>query len=168
MKIGIVSVRNIFRDSKRSASYRAQVLAERGKTEAKINQLTKEIDADKAGLETVVRGSEAYLAESWAIVQKQATLRAERDFYNQKTSLTEQKITEQLYKDILLAISAVAKEQGLNMVFEKSEPELPASNPTQLELAMSTHKVLYCDGCSDITEEVMKRIDSMASAETGS
>jgi Skp family chaperone for outer membrane proteins len=84
----------------------------------------------------------------------------EKELYNKKLALKEQRITEDLYGAILLATRAVAAEKGLDLVFEKSEPELPAPSPTQFELAMATHKLLYSGGCLDISKDVLARIDS--------
>lgn len=161
-KIGVVGLRGIFRNSKRSTAYRQRALAERQATEARLDQLTKEIEADEAGLRTLKPTSTDYLEQLRGILQKKSQLRTEQEFYNQRVSLREQSLTEGLYKDVLQAVSEVAQQKGLDLVLEKSEPEIPASSPTQLELAMGTHKVLYSGGCLDITDEVMKLVDAKA------
>ena len=65
-----------------------------------------------------------------------------------------------LFKDVLQATSEVAKEKGLDLVLEKSEPELPATNSNELTLTISTHKVLFSEGCEDLTDAVLTKVDA--------
>ncbi|MHC4060815.1 MAG: OmpH/Skp family outer membrane protein [Planctomycetota bacterium] len=166
LKIGVLSVRRIFRYSQRVSKYRRETTGEREMIRARLDKLAKEIEAEEAGLKMLDPGSDDYLAKYKQTLQKRADLETEQKFYNQRISLKEQKVTEELYKDILEETNAVAKEKGLQLVLEKSEPELPASSPTQLELFMGTHKVLYTGDCQDLTQEVMARIDSRESKRT--
>ena len=48
-------------------------------------------------------------------------------------------------------------------MFERSEPDLSEVSATGLLMTMQTHKLLYSDGCIDITEEVMARLDKEGS-----
>ena len=159
-KAGVVSIRKIFRDCKRSAKYRQESNAERQKIDAELTKLDNEIKAQQAGLKTLKIGSENYMAQVKEILEKQGSLKALQQFHKQQLAFKEQRITEDIYGDILRITGEVAKEKGLDWVFETSEPELPASSPTELELSMGMHKLLYGDGCLDITDEVMTRVDT--------
>jgi len=160
LKIGTVSVRKIFRESKRSAAYREAAMAEQQEVQTKLSQLSKEIEIEESGLKMLIPGSNDYMVRLESMFRKQAALQTEKELYTKKLSLKEQKTTEDLYRDILAAVSTIAAERGLGLVLEKSEPEFPSTSPTQLELSMGTHKVLY-SGCGvDITTEVMARIDA--------
>jgi len=160
LKIGVVSIREIFHQSARIAAYREEATAERRAMESKLNALAEKIKAEETALNLLTPGSSDYMSQ-WERMHKQrASYEVEKELYNKKVSLKEQKITEDLYMDILRATREVAEEKGLDLVFEKSEPELPAPNPTQLELAMGTHKVLYSGGCPDISRDVLARIES--------
>ena len=159
-KIGVVSIRKIFRGCKRSAKYRQDATAERQQADAELIKLDNDIKAQRAGLKTLQRGSESYMVQVKEILEKQANLQAQQEFYKQQMALKEQKITEDIYGDILRITGEVAKQKGLAFVFERSEPELPALSPTELELSMGLHKLLYSNGCIDISDEVMTRLDS--------
>jgi Skp family chaperone for outer membrane proteins len=128
--------------------------------ELRLNGLAAQIQSEESGLALLSPGSSDHLAQMERIYKKRANLEMEKELYNKKLALKEQRITEDLYGAILLATRAVAEEKGLDLVLEKSKPELPAPSPTQLELAMGTHKVLYSGGCPDITKDVLARIDS--------
>jgi Skp family chaperone for outer membrane proteins len=161
LKIGVVSIERIFQDCKRTIKYRQEVATERRSIEAKLEKLSKEIEAKEAGLETLKAGSSDYLAQVKEILQKRASLRVDTEFHNREMALKEQRTTEKLYGDILRETKEIAKQKGLDLVFEVSEPVLPVSSPTALELAMATHKLLYSAGCLDITNEVVSRLDAV-------
>ena len=158
--MGVVSIRKIFRNCKKTAQYRQETNAERQKISAELGKLDSEIQAQKAGLKTLKNGSENYMTQVKEILEKQAILQAQQEFHKQQLALKEQQLTENIYRDILRITSYIAKEKGLDLVFEASEPDLPASSPTELELSMGTHKLLFGGGCVDITEEVITRLDS--------
>jgi Skp family chaperone for outer membrane proteins len=155
-----VSIQKIFLNSKRVAGYRQESLSDQESTRAKLEKLAKEIEAEEAALKTLIPGSIDHLTQYRELLQKQADVQIEQDYYKQRMAARELKMTEGLYADILRATAEVAKEKGLDLVFERSEPELPTSGPAQLELAMGTHKLLYCEGCLDISDEVTARIDA--------
>ena len=158
--IVFVSIRKIFDESKRSIRYRQEATAERNKVFAELEKLDKEIEAEKAGLKTLKTGSSDHLALVKEILEKQANLQAQQEFYKQQMSLKQQRMIEDIYRDILRVTGEVAQQKGLDLVFEKSEPEFPASSANELELTMGTHKLLYSGGCLDISDEVMALLDA--------
>jgi len=160
LKIGVVSVGKIFRECKRNAKYRQDVMAERDRLEAELNKLSKEVDLDKAGLKTLKPGTSDYLSQMKQIFDKQGKLQSEQEYFKRQMEMREQGVIEQLFKDVLQATSEVAKEKGFDLVLEKSEPELPAASSNELMLTISTHKVLFNSGCEDITDAVMAKIDA--------
>jgi Skp family chaperone for outer membrane proteins len=159
-KMGIVSVQKIFKECKRSAAYRDKVTEERRQMENDLDRLNKEIELDKAGLKALKTDSPDYLALMKEILTKTANYQAQQKFYEQQTGIAEQNMIETLYKDIMAVTAEVGKEKGFDIVFERSAPELPASSGNELTLAISTHKVLYDAGCTDITADVMAKLDA--------
>lgn len=159
-KIGIVSVRKIFQDCKRNMKYKREMSAERDKMEAELEKLSKEIDLDKAEIKTLKQNSSDYSNRMREILEKQAKLQAQQEFYKRQMDIREQNVIEQLFKDVMQATNDVAKEKSFDMVFERSEPELPASNSNELTLAISTHKILYAGCCEDITDAVLAKVDA--------
>lgn len=158
-KIGVVSIRRIFQDCKRNVRYRQEATAEQDKIVAELDKLRKEIEAEEAGLRTLKAGSSDYLELMKGILEKQASLQARQEFHKQQLAMKDQRWTEQLYTDILRETGEVAKQKGLDIVFENDEPELPALSAQELMMAIRTHKVLYSGGSLDITNEVMNRVD---------
>ncbi len=162
-KIGIVSVRTVFNTSKRHAQYRSQVLQAQSRARAQLEDLTKEIDAEEAGLKALKEGTADYMKQLQTILKKRADLDSQREYLKQQRSLEDKTWMEALYQETLKIIQAVAKEKGLTLVFERTEPEFPVSSE-ELMMTFSTHKVLYADGCVDLTQEVTARLDAAGGA----
>lgn len=157
--VGVVSIRKIFQDCKKNARYREETAAEQNKVISELERLSKEIEAEKAGLATLKTGSSDYMALMKEIFLKRASLQAQQEFHKQQLSLKDQRWTEELYQEILQITRQVAEQKGLGLVFEKGEVELPALSANELMLTIRTHKLLYGGGCLDITDEVMARLD---------
>jgi Skp family chaperone for outer membrane proteins len=159
-KIAVISVQEIFKNCKRTANYMKEVVAERERINAEEEKLKAEIDARKDGLKTLKVGSDEYMALMKEVLTKQADLQVRETLHERQRVLKEQQMVEGLYKDILRETEEVAKQKGLDLVFERSIPELPALSPAELEQTMGMHKLLYGGGSLDITKEVMARLDS--------
>jgi len=160
LKIAVVSVRKIFQDCKRNLKYRQDMMAERDKMEAELDKLTKEIDLDKSSLKTLKPGSADYTKLMKEALEKNGRLQAQQEYYKRLMDMREQTVIESLFKEVVNATAEVAKEKGIDLVLEKSEPDLPASNNNELTLTISTHKVLYSAGCEDITSAVLAKVDA--------
>jgi Skp family chaperone for outer membrane proteins len=163
LEIGVVSVQKVFEGCKRSARHDAETLSKHSKMMAELEMLSKEIDADRAALKILKRGSKDYMKQFKKILEKQGGYDAEEEYYIQQKAAEYQRWVEEFYIDILQETGEVAKEMGLDLVIEKDEVEFPASNVETAMLAIRTHKLLYSDGCEDITDEVMARIDAKES-----
>jgi Skp family chaperone for outer membrane proteins len=159
-KTGVVSVRKVFRDSKRNSKYRADVMAEQTKVRAEMEKLSKEIEAQEAGLKTLKRGSVDYLAQYKELLAKRANLDVQQQVINQERSAKDQRWMEELYSQILQITTELAKQKGLELVLEADEPEFPVESADELMMTLSTHKVLYTAGCLDLTSEVVARLDA--------
>jgi outer membrane protein len=160
LKIGVVSVRKIFQDCKRNTKYKQEMSAERDKLEQELDSLSKEIDASKSKLKMLKPGSADYLSGMKNVFDKQGSLQAKQEYFKRQMDMREQTVVEQLFKDVVKATGEVAKDKGFDMILERSELDLPASNSNELTLTISTHKVLYSAGCEDITDAVMAKVDA--------
>lgn len=160
LKVGIVSMSRVLQECKRSAKYRQETLTERDRVLAELERLQAQIGADQAALKTRKVGSSDYMSLYKEILDKQASLQTQQKFYEQQVGVREQTMIEGLYEDILKIVDEIAKEKGLKLVFEKSEPELPAASASDLMRTIDTNKLLYSDGGLDISDEVVTRLDA--------
>ena len=158
--IAVVNVREVFRRCSRNAKYRQEAVAEYNTTMLELEKLSKQIQADEAGLKTLKPGSPDHLKQSEAVLMKKAELDARQQSLKQQRSLKDQRWTEQIYQEILQIVKELAEKKGFTLVFDKQEPEFPSSSGDELMLTLSTHKLLYSGGCPDLTDEVIARLDA--------
>jgi Skp family chaperone for outer membrane proteins len=161
LKIGVVSVMRIFRECKRNIQYRQEALAEQKQVLAELEKISKELEADEAGLKTLKLGSPDHLKLYKQILEKRASMQAGQEYHKQQRALKERQITEELYKEILQVTKELSEQKGFDLVFESDEPELTSASSDELVLTISSHKLLYCGSCcTDITDDVIARLDA--------
>ena len=159
LPIGIVDVRRALRECKATEKYRERTNAENSKMDAEEQQLTREIQALAAGLRALKQGTSDHLAQYKEYLQKQGDLKTLQEFNPQQKALKHQQWTQELYKEILRITKVLAAEKGLPLVLGSDEPEFPIQRYEELAMTLSTHKVLYSNGCLDLTDEVIAELD---------
>jgi len=160
LKIGMVSVQEVFERCDRASNYLQNLRAEGQKIRASIEELKTKIEAANELLETLEPGSQDYLEHYRDVLQKQAEIETRQTFFKNGIALQKKRVLEMIYKDILAETKAVAEEKSLDLVFKMGKPRFPISDPIELQVAIDTNTLLYCSkGIEDITEEVIKRID---------
>jgi len=162
-KTGTVSIRDIFRDCKANASYRDKALIEQNAQNAELDVLQKKIVADEAGLRALIQGTDDYMKQYETLINEQAQFEAKKQFLTQARVLKDRRWTEVLYKEVLRITKELAKKKGLNVVLEVDEPVFPMVNTDELMMALQTHKVLYSDGCVNLTAEIVVEMDKIES-----
>lgn len=164
-KIGVISVRTVFNTSKRHAQYRSQVLQTQSRARAQLEDMTKEIAAEEDGLKALKEGTPDYMKSLQSIIKKRSELDSQREYIKQQRSLEDKTWMEGLYQELLKLVQTVAKEKGLTLVLERTEPEFPVTSE-ELMMTFSTHKVLYAENCVDLTADVTARLDAAGGAAT--
>jgi Skp family chaperone for outer membrane proteins len=158
-KIGTVSIMKVFRDCKSSAAHRSELIAEQSRIRAELEKLSTQLQAEEDGLKAFKQDSSDYLARRKEIINKQTNIKAQDDFGKEQLILKQYKWSKELYQDILLIVSELAKEKGLDLVLEKDEIDLLTLSVNEISQTIRTNKVLYSGGCIDITDEVIARLD---------
>ncbi len=163
LNIGTVSIGHALRNCKATVKYRERAIAENEKMNIEEERLSKEIPALAAGLKAFKPGSNDYLSRYKELLQKQGELKALQEFNPRQRMLRDLQWTQDLYKEILRITKELAAEKGLGLVLGMNEPEFPIQRYDELMMTLSTHKVLYSDGCVDLTNEVVARLDKIQS-----
>jgi Skp family chaperone for outer membrane proteins len=83
-----------------------------------------------------------------------------QELLKQQRMAEDKKWFEDLYQEALKAIDALAKERGLDLVLERSEPRFPLASAEEVLSTVGTHKVLYGGGCVNLTNDVIDRVDA--------
>jgi Skp family chaperone for outer membrane proteins len=163
LPIGIVDVRRALRECKATEKYRERTTAENSKMDAEEQQLIREIQALAAGLKALKPNSSDYLAQYKEYLQKQGELKAMQEFNPRHKASKHQQWTEAVYQEILRLTKVLAAEKGLALVLGSDEPQFPIQQYEELAMTLNTHKVLYSNGCLDLTGEVIAELDKEVS-----
>jgi len=162
-KIGLISVSRALRECKATATFGAKAKAEEEEMAANEKTLNDEINMLKGAVRALVPGTPDYMEQYKQLVQKQAELQAIQEYRREKRSVSQRAWAEKVYKEILRLTKEVAARNNLALVLERSEPEFPVKTADQLMMTLSTNKVLYGGGCTDITDEVVAELDKIES-----
>ncbi|HNS22006.1 MAG TPA: OmpH family outer membrane protein [Sedimentisphaerales bacterium] len=160
-RIGVVSMSEMFAKSQKHTQHNVQAMARLSQGRAQLENLRKEVDGEEAELKTLREGTADYAQQLQVLIEKRSRLQGQQDFLKQQSMLDEKKWREDLYQVFMKVAQEIAKEKGLDLVLERSEPAFPISSE-ELMLTLYTHKVLYAGGCIDLTSEVIARIDADA------
>lgn len=160
-KIGIVSVRDVFNGSKKHALYQAQLAQRVSKARAQIDELNKQVDGAEVELKGLRQGTADYVKQFQAVLEARSKLQNEQELLKAQRMAEDKKWFEDLYQEALKAIEALAKEKGLDLVLERSEPKFPLASE-EVWSTVGTHKVLYSGGCVNLTNDVIDRVDASA------
>jgi len=162
LNIGVVSVRSVISGSQQQVRYSNAVMGAQAQLQAQLESRVKAIEAAEANLKTLRPGTEDYLKQLQSVLQQRGELDSEQEYLKQKRSLENKEWMEKLYQATLKIVTDLAKEKGLDLVLEKTEPQFPISGD-ELMATFSTHKVLYSGNCLDLTNEVIARLDALES-----
>lgn len=160
-RIGIVSIRDVFNGSKKHAQYQAQLAQRVSKARAQMDELNKQVDSAEVELKGLRQGTADYVMQYRAVLEARSKLQNEQELLKAQRMAEDKKWFEDLYQEALRAIEILAKEKGLDLVLERSEPKFPLASE-EVWSTVGTHKVLYGGGCVILTNDVIDRIDASA------
>jgi Skp family chaperone for outer membrane proteins len=162
-KIGVISVGRALRNCQATIKFKAKATAENQKMVDEENALSQEGRALADSLKAYKPNSSDYNERLQEMLQKQSKLKALQEVNPRRRVLTEMQWTQNLYQEILRITKELANQKGLNLVLGADEPQFPFQRYEELVLTLSTHKVLYNEGCVDLTNEVIARLDKIQS-----
>jgi Skp family chaperone for outer membrane proteins len=161
LKIGLVSVRDVFNGSKKHAQYQAQTAKRVAQMRTQLDEWTKQLDTAEGDLKTLKPGTAEYVKQFQVVLELRSKLQNQQELLKQQRMAEDKKWFEDLYQETLKAINAIAKDKGLDLVLERTEPKFPIASE-EVWSTVSTNKVLYGGGCVDLTNDVIDRIDASA------
>ena len=163
LKIGVVSVHSALRNCQATLKFRERIIAEKVKMDSEEKTLATEGQALADSLRAYKADSNEYMQTFQMMVQTQSKLKALQETNPRRRALKEMQWTQKLYKEILRITRELSAKKGLTLVLGADEPEFPFQRYEELVMTLSTHKVLYNNGCVNLTSEVIVQLDKMQS-----
>lgn len=150
---GVVNLAEILRPDRK---YADEIVSDISKARAELAALAKEIQIAESELGTLKPTSVDYLRQMETLAEKKAHFNAHRDFLDRQLLLKKQQWSQKMLSNAMRATREIATEKGLSLVLVKEDPNDPQLE--EMSTRIVTQKVLYCDGCPDITQEVQARL----------
>ena len=163
LKVGVVSVQRALRNCQATIKFRDKIMAEKERSDAEEEKLAQEGKALAASLTAYKPGSSDHMKQLKEMLQKQNELKTLQELNPRQRALKEMQWTQTLYQEILRIAKELGAAKGLNLVLEGNQPQFPFQRYEDLVMTLSTHKVLYSDGCVDLTNEVIAQLDKIQS-----
>ncbi len=157
-RVGTISVMTVIQKCQANASHIAALNAEQDRIIREQTKAEGEIKAEMQVLNTLLQGTDDYNTQLQLLISKQAALQGQAEYYKQYLQAKDMQWKNDLYKEILAAVTKVSEAQGLTVVLERTEPTFPIK-AEGFVVTVSTHKLIYSKGCVDITADVIAEID---------
>ncbi len=157
-RVGVVSVMAVIQQCQTNANHVAALNAEQDKIIREQTKQEQEVKAEAQILNTLLQGTDDYNTQLQLVISKQAALQGKSEYYKQYLGAKDMKWKNDLYKNILAAVTKVCEAKGLTLVFERTDPIFPIK-AEGFAVTVSTHKLVYSKGCVDITADVIAEID---------
>jgi Skp family chaperone for outer membrane proteins len=151
--VGVVNLMEILRQDKK---YADEIAGDTNKARTELQTLAKDVQREEGELDALKASSPDYLKQMEIVAEKKAHFSAHRDFLDRQILLKQKQWSQKMLDNIVRTTREVAVEKGLSLVLVKEDPNVP-----QLEEMASrivTQKVLYSDGCADITADVQAKL----------
>jgi Skp family chaperone for outer membrane proteins len=154
--IGVVNLMEILRQDKK---YADEIANDTNKARAELQTLAKEIQTEEGELDALKPSSTDYLKQMEAVAEKKAHFGAHRDLLDRQILLKKQQWSQKMLGNIVRATREVALDKRLSLVLVKEDPNLPQVE--EMASRIVTQKVLYSDGCPDITADVQAKLGAV-------
>jgi len=155
----VCDVVEVFNNYQRAKDLTAKLNDRREEIKAENKKRAESIDAIKMVLEGLKVGSKEYEdrfnemqkltidRQSWLQFQEQMILREH------------QRLTREMYEQVLQTIAAIARERGFKVVLQRDKESLETRDTAELIQKIAMRKVLFSDESVDLTETVLTRLN---------
>jgi len=159
-KIAVVSIPKIMAQSKYAATMQEQIVEQKDASMAELEKLRTQMEAVRADMDTRKAGSAEHSKLRRELIEKRAVAEVQKEYLQEELMLQNKQSMEQLYAKILEAVREIAQAKGIELVLDSDEVQLPSPSVNELTMMIQTHKVLHYAPSLDITDEVIKLVDS--------
>ena len=158
--VAVCDVVTVFNNYQQAKDLSAEFQERAKKLAAADEQKLRAIQEVEKVLDALKPGSKSYEEQ----LQKWEKLSVERATWRrlrEQVNLREhRRLTEEMYTEILAMIETVAKERRYDLVLHRENVELASQTTTELLNKIAQRKCLYAAKSIDITDAVLKRVNS--------
>ena len=170
--VGVVRLNILLEGLDQRAAAEARILAMRNRLEEDAKKRKSDLEAQKKGVEAAAKAEQPKLADALtlAAIRNQAWLEVSQQELDEEAALT----VEELYRSIKNAVKELGASQGYDLVMvDDSNTELVKNRTSQmplkvqLEQQVAQRKFIYVDEATDITDQLIQRMNNAFKAAGG-
>jgi Skp family chaperone for outer membrane proteins len=170
--VGVVRLNELLEGLEQRASAEARIKSMRDKLVEDANKRKDELEAKRKEVEAAPKSNQAALSDdlTLAAIRNQAWLEVSQQELDEEAALT----VEDLYRSIKNAVKELAISQGYDLVMvDDSNTELVKNRTSQmplklqLEQQVAQRKFIYVDEATDITDQLVQRMNNAFKAAGG-
>jgi Skp family chaperone for outer membrane proteins len=158
-RIAVCDVQDVFANYERARDLLGKLNDDRQAAKTENDNRGKAIDALQAEMNSLKPGSPEYESRLSQLERMTIDRKVELQIREAALMRKHRNMTMDLYNEVLATIAKVAGEQGLNLVLYRDGELLETDETMELLAQIRSRKVLYCDGCIDITQTVLARLN---------
>ena len=158
-RVAVCDVGLVFSKYLRREELTAQFNERRKATAAENDKQAQALEQMQKAIEQLKEGTKDFDARVAEFEQASIRYKNWREYQEALFVREHRKLTEEMYKEVLEAIAAVAKENGYDMVLYRDNVDLSSGTTTELLTKMTQRKCLYVDPALDITDMTTDRVN---------
>ena len=160
-KVGVVDIVRLFNEFKKAKDLFAGLDKEREQMETEANQMQQKINALVVASKELDKSSAEYLRMRQEALKLGFDLKSHKEYSTQKLFMQHRLMTERLYNELLGEIGVYARKHGFALILSLDEIKIEDSKSIpELQARIAVRKVLFHDKTLDLTEAILKQVDS--------
>ena len=158
-QVGVCDVVVVFNEYQRAKDLTVRLNERRDALKAENDKRGKAIDVPRTELEGLKPGSKDYEQRLSEVQRLTIERSAWLQFQEALIMRDHQRLTREMYEQILKMIQGVAREQGFTLVVQRDKESMESQNTQELVQKIAARKVLYNDDGVDLTDTILARLN---------
>lgn len=158
-RVAVCDVATVFNKYSRAQDLSAQFSDKAKKMTDEDEQRAAAIKKVEQTLESLRQGSKEYEVRLADLEKMSMERQVWRNTQEQMAVREHRRLTEEMYKEVLEAIAASAKDKGYDLVLYREDVDIVSTTTTELLNKIAARKVLFSVASIDITAPVLERVN---------
>ena len=158
-QVAVCDVVVVFNEYQRAKDLTVRLNDRRDALKAENDKRGKAIDVLRTELEGLLEGSKDYEQRLNEVQRLTIERAAWLQFQEALIMRDHQRLTREMYEQILRMIQDVARREGFTLVLQRDKESMKSQNTQELIQKIAARKVLYSDDSIDLTDSVLAALN---------
>lgn len=159
-RVACVDVLQVFSEYQKMKDVQEELKQLDERLNAEGQQRKERADALQATLDAMDRSAPTYLKKYAELLEMQIGLRTWAEAKKAHTAREIGLATDRIYRDILRVTEEIARQAGYDLVVQRERYQPMSMTPEEIEAQMQNRKVLFASEAIDITDLVLRKLNT--------